>query len=108
MTNAVLTEIERAKQREKIEAWNKAENAMAEQLAKEMPSEVQTAFSPVEAELWQDFVGWCADRRVRYLPARPSTVATYLRDRNFAHGAMLNAIIVITRKHDLHPHLGNP
>jgi hypothetical protein len=120
MTSAILSEIEKARQREKIAAWTKAENAMGEKFVATLKvefasskkvsiaiAESVTPPSQVESMLWQNFVEWCGDEGVRFCPARPSTVAAYLYSRKLQPDGMLDALRVISRQHDRHG-LSNP
>src|SRR5262245_25712693 len=100
--NAVLTEIERAKQREKIEAWSANENKMAERLSQgfellaaqgKLPAAATAVeFNPVESLLKERFISWCAENGVRHCPSRPSTVATFLMDNALDHEQALAAL----------------
>ena len=118
--NAILSEIEKARQREKIDAWNKNEGLLANRLAEKLlakfaareqvpPSitEAQSTPTPLEQEVWQDFKSWCDSEGVRFLPSRPSSVAAWMLDRKLSHERMLDAIAVITKMHDRHS-LPNP
>jgi hypothetical protein len=109
MTTPVLAEIERQKKISQAQTWDTNERALSEKLQAKLAArgkapitQAELTLSDAEQELWQDFVAWAAVEGVRHLPARPSSVASFLLDRKLTHEQMLDAIAVITKKHDLH------
>lgn len=54
----------------------------------------RTRAQPSSATQWSEFVKWCAQRRLKALPAHPWTIAAYLRwidrraDAQIAHAAL--------------------
>jgi hypothetical protein len=116
MTN-VLTEIEKRKKLEQIQAWTRNEGAMADRLSqafellaaqKRLPVDaLSLELTPAETLMQQRFAGWCASKNVRHCPAAPSTVATFLMDANLDHEASLVAVGAIQKLHDRHG-LPNP
>jgi hypothetical protein len=109
MTN-VLTEIEKRKKLEQVQAWMRNEGAMADRLSQafellaaqgRLPADASSLeLSPVESLLQRQFVSWCAEKNVRHCPAAPSTVATFLMDAGLDHEQALAAIGAIGKMHD--------
>jgi hypothetical protein len=115
MTSAVLTEIERQRRAEQARTWDASEKVLAEKLYAALQPEFTGGdkrdkvlgalseplmMSPdLEAALWNSFVEWANERKVRHLPAKPATVAAFLHQRNVPHDQVLDAIAVIARQH---------
>jgi hypothetical protein len=105
----LLRELERQKKISQAQTWDANEKALSEKLNAKLAArgkapitEAEFTLSDGEQELWQDFVSWAAAEGVRHLPARPSSIASFLLERKLTHEQMLDAIAVITKKHDLH------
>jgi hypothetical protein len=108
----ILSELERQKRIAQARTWDANEKALAERLGVTLQTKLASRgktpiaeASPLtdeERELWQDFVSWCAVEGVRNLPARGSSVASYMLDKKLTHEQMLDAIAVITKAHDRH------
>ena len=100
-------ELVKAKQREQVAAWDRAETTLREQLGLDVPKR------ELSADVWDRFSlfeGWCAEKSVRRLPAKSWTVAAFILDQN-AHGrdpqGCIALLAAIAEVHDAHS-LSNP
>lgn len=73
----LVDELARAKQREQVAAWDRAETTLREQLGLDVP---QRRLSVDELDRWNRFSAYCERESVRKLPAKPATVASYFID----------------------------
>lgn len=100
MTSPVLSEI----QRQQLIAIATAEDQLAAQTAAALDYQPSR---PLQS--CAEFVLWCQAKKLRYQPARPSTVAAYVLDRRAAgvgFDALLNHLQGIASLHD--GAIGNP
>ena len=101
----LIDELAKAKQREQIAAWDRAELALREQLnipKRELSADVRDRFIVLE--------NWCAEKGVRKLPAKPWVVAAFILEQ-IANGrdvqGCLALLAAIEAVHDSH-NLSNP
>jgi hypothetical protein len=115
--NPALSEIERLNRNEQIARWNDNENALAKRLVEQLAQDfAEQDKSPRAAEIIQsgddvaqpnNFINWCKQQEVRSCPAKPSTVAAYIReyrehkDREDLVLAKLTAISAMHGRHGL-------
>jgi hypothetical protein len=80
--NELSQQLEAARRREQISAWDRAEIALREQLGLDVP---KRELSADVRDRFSLFEKWCSERGVRRLPAKSWTVAAFILDQN-AHG----------------------
>jgi len=88
--NPALSEIERLNRNAQIAKWDANENALAKRLVDQLAQDfAEQGKPPKAAEVIQssddalhanNFVRWCNQQEVRSCPAKPSTVAAYIRE----------------------------
>jgi hypothetical protein len=92
-------EIERAKQRAQIEAFDRNEKIVAETLGDLCAA---PELAPGDAELLAPWLTWCKEAEVRHAPAKPWCCAAFILDRQ-RHGAdeqQIHAVLgAISRLH---------
>ena len=67
--------LEIAKQRERIERWDRGEATVASQLKLTVPA---TNLTPAIHEHFAVFTRWCEVRACRKCPAKPKTIAAFI------------------------------
>ena len=95
-------ELQRAKQREQIATWNRAEAALAAQLATRLPlPKVELDGDTLKHA--QIFIAWCAERGVRHTPAKPATCASFiLWHSGVGDERLLGLVSAVQKLHQLH------
>jgi hypothetical protein len=102
---ALAAELQRADRQRQLAEYQKNETAMAERLA--LPA--ADPLTDAEWELLTPWVNWCAQRRVRNLPARPEVVASFISE--LAHREpeyVASMVAAIGRMHTVHAALADP
>jgi hypothetical protein len=103
----LVDELARAKQREQVAAWDRAETTLREQLGLDVP---KRELSADVRDRFSLFEKWCAEKSVRRLPAKPWTVAAFIL-HEIANGrdvqGCLALLAAIAEVHDAHS-LSNP
>jgi hypothetical protein len=103
----LVDELARAKQREQVAAWDRAETTLREQLGLDVP---KRELSVDLRDRFGLFEKWCGEKGVRRLPAKPWVVAAFLLDQ-IACGrdvqGCLALLAAIEAAHDSHS-LSNP
>ena len=101
--NPLSAEIARAKQLETIALYERHEAALAETVARPtltIPDADQPVLIP--------YAQWASQKRVRYCPAKPTTVAAFLAERaHLGEQVALDTAAAIAPLHDVHG-LSNP
>jgi hypothetical protein len=98
----VLSEIDRQKKAEAAAAFNKNETAMAKRLALPQPE-------PITEQEWarlRPWVKFCELNGVRHCPARPTTIAAFIAEREYRFEPV-ETLQAIARFHDFYG-LANP
>lgn len=104
----MLTEIERAQQREKSAALDHCEGIVARTLIGKFPT--ARGLTDDERERAEIFVRWCDAAGVRYCPAKPATIAAFIlgqKSRGVSPETVLDQVLAIETLHDYHG-LANP
>jgi hypothetical protein len=98
-------EIEKARLRDLVAAFEAGEAAVAQSVADLC---VAPEFEPGDAELLQPWLEWCRDKSVRHAPAKPACVAAYLLDRHKSGLAEQKLLDELAKIQLLHDHWGLP
>jgi len=96
-------EIARAKQLETVAMYERNEAALAEKVTRPV-----IAISEADQPILLPFAQWATQNRVRYCPAKPTTVAAFLAERaHLGDEVAIDTAAAIARLHDVHG-LSNP
>jgi len=101
--NPLTAEIARAKQLETVAMYERNEAALAEKVTRPV-----AALSEGDQPILIPFAQWATQNRVRYCPAKPTTVAAFIAERaHLGEQVALDTAAAIARLHDVHG-LSNP
>lgn len=101
----LLSEIERAKRRDLIAAFDKNETIISEQVAALFQDVAVPELDGEALAHLRDFLSWCASNGVRHCPAKPTTVAAWivsLPENGGNQDRILATLAAIELLHDQH------
>jgi hypothetical protein len=101
----LLSEIERAKRRDLIAAFDKNETIISEQVAALFQDVAVPELDGEALAHLRGFLSWCASNGVRHCPAKPSTVAAWivsLPENGGNQDRILATLAAIELLHDQH------
>jgi hypothetical protein len=100
----LVDELEKLKQRELVAKWDENERKLQAELPFRLPAPVLSADT---SERYARFSAWAKTRNVRELPARPSTVASFILEQTSLGMAVDNLLAILDAVEQAHLNLSN-